>query len=69
MRFVAIIIGLFMLVSGAACGVAGGAVVAVFGTDGVFESGDESLRTDTRALVLKADDIGEQEPDEELLPP
>jgi hypothetical protein len=56
-RIVLITLGVLLLVIGALAAIAGGALMAVFGSDNTLSSGVHRVSTPTRALVSPADSI------------
>ena len=56
-RIVVLVISVVLLLVGASVAVAGGALMAVFGSDNTLATGPERVSTDTSALVVVMDDI------------
>jgi hypothetical protein len=56
-RIVVLVISVVLLLVGASVAVAGGALMAVFGSDNTLAAGPERVSTDTSALVVVMDDI------------
>ena len=56
-KIVVIVISVLLLLLGAGFAAAGGALMALFGSDNTATSGQQHLSTQTAALVATADDI------------
>lgn len=56
-KIVAIVIGGLLALIGLGLALGGGAILAIFGSDGTFESGSQSLSTPTTALVSSVANI------------